>query len=169
VAIAAAIGYSGSDPKPAVGFHAEISLTASTITNTTEAKISGRKTASGSIASAGDITVFAEDKSAIYVGSGEVGVTTGTTNAAGAALALNTITNTTRAAVTNATLSVTSGKVTVSTDSTGDIVAVALGVEVATGTAKYSGAGSVATNVISNTIERTSRAARRSRRQVTFR
>src|SRR5262249_40957565 len=80
------------------------------------------------------------------------GVSAGTTSAAGASIALNTITDAARATVTGATVISNNGKIALLVDSHADIVGIALGVSVATGTANYAGAGSVAANVIVNTL-----------------
>ncbi|MEZ0277472.1 MAG: beta strand repeat-containing protein, partial [Roseimicrobium sp.] len=154
IAVAAAFAYSGADPKPPGGFHIEIAITYNTITVATRAYIIGNKTTGGAVtASTGDVTIQVNDTSSIYTGAGAVGVVTGTSSAAGAAIAFNTVTNSSRSSITSAKVTSTAGKVSLTASSRPRIIGIALGVAVSTGQAKFTGAGSVASNTIATAVE----------------
>ena len=135
--------------KPIAGLKAEIAGTVNTMSNVTEANINGVKTLNGSITTSGDVILKSTDHSDY---AGAVVVWPPVRHRRRWHTALNTITNQTRAKIEDANVVSTAGKIDLDVDSNTDIVGIALGVNVATGTV-FSGAGSVASNVISNNLE----------------
>ena len=97
--------------------------------------------------STGDVTITADDNSAIYAFTG--GFAIGKSSAYGIAVGLNVLSNTVGASIENSTLR-TSGKVKTEADESATIVAVAVG---GAGSEKSAVAGSSSINVLSNTID----------------
>ena len=143
IAVTGSVGVAtggGSADGTAVGGTLSVAL----LKNTVAAVVRNTTT---TVDSTGDVTVLADDNSAIYSFAG--GFAIGKSSAYGIAVALNVLGNTVGAKIENSTLR-TSGSVTVNAEERGTIVTVAVG---GAGSDQSAKAGSAAINVLSNTVD----------------
>nr|WP_293778378.1 DUF4347 domain-containing protein [uncultured Oxalicibacterium sp.] len=133
-----------------------------TIKNTVQATINGTMGGSKEVTAAGAISLSATDTSSILANAGGLaagigGGGVGASGAVGAAVAINTITNTVQAAIIGSKVTATGGNISLSATETATINATSAGGAVAlaggAAAAAAAGAGGEATTTISNIVE----------------
>ncbi len=127
-----------------------------------EAKVTGTAALRSSIASSGDVSILAVERSRIGSGAGQVAIAT-SGRAAGAAAATNQITSRVSAVVEDSSIAVTQGAALVKADAKGEIFSYAVGVSGAWSSApnslNLSGVGSGTGNTLVRQVEATLRSS----------
>ncbi|MEI8018485.1 MAG: hypothetical protein WCH39_09805, partial [Schlesneria sp.] len=136
------------------------SVVLNSINDTVDATISG-KNSNSSINSPGGLSVQSTEQSTIGAGAGQVAISTSAYLAAGAAAAVNAITENVSSSIADATVVSTSGNVSVNASADGSIFAYAVGVAGVFSSSKsddlfsLSGIGSGTGNSIQNSVSAT--------------